>query len=73
MLYLEHLAFQLNNLLPRVGVVGNPNEVTDLWRVHFLVLGGDEHGGDAYQLKLLTLGVDCFQVSLVEREGKGGK
>ena len=42
------------NLRFRVGAVRDVHEVADLGRVHLFVLGGDEHGGHAHQLKLLT-------------------
>ena len=42
------------NLRFGVSAVRDVHEVADLGRVHLLVLGCDEHGGHAHQLKLLA-------------------
>ncbi len=34
-------------------MVRDVDKVPYLWRVHLLVLAGDQHGGDAHQLELL--------------------
>lgn len=50
---LEDVAFGLENFFVGVASVGHVDKVLDRWRHDFFILGSDEEGGEADELKLL--------------------
>ena len=50
----EHVPLHFQYLVTRVSLVRNVDKVAALRRVYLLVLGGEEHGGDAHQLQLVA-------------------
>lgn len=56
--HLHDLLLHVEDLFLLVGVVGDVDEVIDVWGKQFFVLGGNEHGRHANQLQFLLGSVD---------------
>lgn len=52
------------HLFPVVGVVCDEAELLNLWCIDLLVLGGDQHAGDANQLQLVASNWPAGQVAV---------
>jgi len=62
--------FHLHDLIAVVGVVGDVLEIAQFRRVDLLVLGSDEHGGDAHELELLARDDLLGQVAVDQVDGQ---